>query len=251
MKRLMAVAFANLLLASAAGMARDKAPLAIPKGTQIGVVNLLDPELMHYHTARESSDSFVKIRRVNWPVDAMLNEALQAQAGQTGLTLTPLAPSDPLVRSRESCFVNAALVKGLPKNCLSSLTELAASAGVTYLILMSPGLNNSDHTGDPRHEGVSEMLRGWGFVTRERGGAKDRPTLFSETELLLIGVTPEGTSLRARQWGGTYSMLWQSYTIPPDPREIPPDQLDQLQPLFAAILARQAKDLLEQLHVGQ
>jgi hypothetical protein len=251
MKRLMAVAFASLLFASATGTARDKAPLGVTKGTQIGVVNLLDPEVMHYHAARESRDSFLKIRAVNWAVDAMLNEALQTQAGQMGLTLTPLAPSDPLVRSRESCFVNAALVKGLPKNCSSSLAELATSAGVTYLILMSPGLNNSNHAGSTRFEGVSEMLRGWGFVTRERGGSKDRPTLFSEIELLLISVTPEGASLRARQWGGSYSTQWQSYTVPADPKDVPLEQLDQLQPLFAAMLSRQAKDLLEQVHVEQ
>jgi hypothetical protein len=251
MKTLMAVAFASLLFASATGVARDKAPLAIPKGAQIGVINLLDPEVMHYHAAKDSTGSFLKIRAVNWPVDAMLNEALQAQTGQLGLTLTPLAPSDPLVRSRESCFVNAALVKGLPKNCLSSLAELATGAGVTYLILMSPGLNNSDHAGADRHEGVSEMLRGWGFVTRERGGSKDRPTLFREIELLLISVNPEGAGLRARQWGGGYSMQWQSYTVPANLREIPLEQLDQLQPLFASMLSRQAKDLLEQVHVEQ
>ena len=249
MKRLIAIALTSLLMASATGLTKEKLPPGLPKGTQIGVVNLLDPEVMHYHSAKQTQDSFLKIQAVGWNVDDMLNEALQAQAAVSGLTLTPLAPTDSLVRARESCFVNAPLVKGLPKNCSAGLAELAASAGVSYLIIMAPGLNNADHAGSARLEGMSEMLRGWGFITRERAGAKDRPALFCEVELLLIGVTPEGATLRARQWGGVYNYQWQNYTVPADPKAIAPEQLEQLQPLFATILARHAKDFMDQVHV--
>ena len=249
MKRLLAIALTSLMMTSVTGLAKDKMPMAIAKGTQIGVVNLLDPEVMHYHAAKESRDSFLKIQSVDWDVTDMLNEALHSQTSQEGLTFMPLAPTGSLVRARESCFVNAPLVKGLPRNCSAGLLELASSAGVKYLILMAPGLNNADHAGSARVEGVSEMLRGWGFFTRERGGPKDRPTLFSEIELLLIAVRPEGVTLRARQWGGGYSLQWQSYTVPADPRAIPPEQLDELQPLFSAMLARQAKELMDQVHV--
>jgi hypothetical protein len=248
MKRLIAIALASLT-AGATAMAKDKMPMEIAKGTQIGVVNLLEAEVMHYHAAKDSRDSFLKIQAVRWSADDMLNDALRAEAAPAGLTLMPLAPTDALVRARESCFVNAPLVKGLPKNCSAGLVELASSARVNYLILMAPGLNNADHAGSSRVDGVSEMLRGWAFFTRERGGSKDRPTLYSEIELLLISVTPEGATLRARQWGGIYTSLWQSYVIPADPKAIPPQQLDQLQPLFAGMLSRQAKDLLSQVRI--
>ena len=76
MKRLMAIELASLM-AGATGMAKDKSPMAIARGTQIGVVNLLDPEVMHYHAAKESGDSFLKIQAVNWSADDMLNQALQ------------------------------------------------------------------------------------------------------------------------------------------------------------------------------
>lgn len=254
MKRLMAVGLAYLVMAglavtSAAAVARERAPKLISRGTQIGVVNLLKAEVMHYHAAKDTNDSFLKIRPVNWPVDDMLTEALKGQLEQLGLTLTALAPTDSLSRARESCFVNAALAEGLPKSCSATLVEQASSAGVSYLILMAPGLNNSDHAGNNRSAGVSEAMRGWGFLTRERAGSKDKPTLFSEIELLLISISPEGATLRARQWGGVYSSQWQSYTPAPNPKEIPPEQLDQLQPLFAAMLSRQAKDLLGQVQV--
>lgn len=251
MKRLMAIALTSLTMASATGLAKDKKPMAIARGTQVGVVNLVDPEVMHYHAAKGFRDSFLKTQAVNWPVDDMLRQALQGPAATTGLTLEPLAATDTLVRARESCFVNAPLAKGLPKNCSAGLAELAASAGVNYLIVMSPGLNNADHAGSARVEGVSEMLRGWAIFTRERVGWNEPPTLFSEIELLFISVTPEGATLRARQWGGSYTSLWRSYVTPSDLKEIPPGQLDQLQPLFAGMLSRQATDLLSQVRVEQ
>jgi hypothetical protein len=253
MKRLIMVGLAHLLIAglvvtSPVG-AKDRTPKAIARGTQIGVVNLLNAEVMHYHAAKDSKDSFLKIQQVNWPVDDMLVAALKDQLEQLGLTLTALTATETLAHARESCFVNAALAGGLPKNCSAPLVEQAGSAGVSYLIVMAPGLNNADHAGSNNSAAVTEAMRGWGFLTRERAGAKDKPTLFNEIELLLIGISPDGATLRARQWGGIYTSQWQSYTLPADPKELPAAQLDELQPLFAAMLSRQAKDLLGQVQV--
>jgi len=237
------------ILASNPSFARDRTPKTIAKGAQIGVVNLLSPEVMHYHAAKDVNDSFLKTLTVQWPVEDMLTEALKGGLTPRGLTLTPLVPIESLERARERCFVNAALVDGLPKNCSPPLVEQASSSGVNYLILMAPGLNNADHAGSSRNEGVTAAMRGWGFLTRERSGAKDKPTLYSEIELLLISITPEGATLRARQWGGIYSKVWQTYTPPPDPKAFPDEQLNELQPMFADMLARQSKDLLEQVQV--
>jgi len=253
MKRLMMVGLAHLVMAGLAvtstGHAKERPSKVIARGAQIGVVNLLNAEVMHYHAAKDSTDSFLKIQQVSWPVDDMLTGALKDRLEQLGLTLTALTPIDSLAHARESCFVNAALAGGLPRNCSAPLVEQASSAGVNYLILMAPGLNNADHAGAGRFDGVTEAMRGWGFLTRERAGAKDKPTLFNEIELLLVGISPEGATLRARQWGGIYSSQWQGYTLPANPKDIPAEQLDELQPLFAALLTRQAKDLLGQVQV--
>jgi hypothetical protein len=253
MKRVMAVGFVGVLLASSTIPAKDKAPATISKGAQVGVVNLMDAEVTHYHAAKETKDNFLKIHAVTWSVDDMLNDALKDQLAHAGLTPVPLALTESLARAREQCFVNMPLAKGLPKgwpkDCSAPLVELAGSAGVNTLILLSPGVNNSDHAGSGNRDGLSETLRGWGFFTRERASAQDKPTLFDETELLLIGVTPQGATLLARKWGGTLSIQWQHYTRPADPKEVTPAQLDELQPLFAAVLARQASELLDSVHV--
>src|SRR6267142_3086253 len=87
MKRLMVVGLAQLMMAgllmtSTTGLARERTPKVIASGAQIGVVNLLNAEVMHYHAAKEAKDSFLKIQAVKWPVDDMLTEALKGQLDQ-------------------------------------------------------------------------------------------------------------------------------------------------------------------------
>jgi len=250
MKRLTAGVLCGLVLTSAATWAKDKSPFSLPKGTPIGVVNLLDPEVMHYHAGKKMLDSYVKVQPVDWNVDDMLITALRAQPAAADLTLTPVAPTEALIRSRESCFVNAPIVRGLPKNCSAPLLELAKDANVSYLIVMAPGLNNGGHADSNRLE-TSDMLRGWGIVTHEFSGAKDKPNLFCEVEMLLINASAEGATLRVREWGGSYNYQWATYTVPADPKLFPPEQLQQLQPLFKTILERQTKEFMEQVHVEQ
>jgi hypothetical protein len=255
MNRVMAVGLAGMLLASPLLPARDKSPAAISKGMQIGVVNLMDAEVAHYHAARDIKDNFLKVEPVSWSVGDMLNDVVKDQLGKMGLTPVPLTMTASAVHFREECVVNIALAKGLPKGwaktCAAPLAALAAGSGVRAVILLSPGVNNPDHAGSSNRDGLSETLRGWGVFTREYGGSQEKPTLFDKTELLLIGITPEGVTLLARKWGGTLSMQWQAYTRSADPKGISAAQLDELQPLFAAVLARQVKELLDQLHVEQ
>jgi hypothetical protein len=56
--------------------------------------------------------------------------------------------------------------------------------------------------------------------------------------------------LRGREWGGNYTLGWANYVAPADPKELPPNSYPQLQPLFAALLARQAGRLMDQIEVG-
>jgi hypothetical protein len=253
MWRSIAVALCALIAggpgASRSIAAKEKTSVAIPNGAQIGVVNLLDPEVTHYHAARDSHASFLKIRTVNWPVDEMLRDALQGEASKLGLALVPVLPSGSLLRAREQCFVDVPLAKGLPRSCSPALIETASAAHVDYLILLAPGLNNADHAGGDRLQGLGDNLRGWGFFTRER--SQEKPLLFDETELLLVSVSQGSPTLRARQWGGIYSVRWQAYTPREDPKNLPQEQLDQMRPLFAAMLTKQAEGLMAQVHTGE
>src|SRR5262249_22437196 len=148
----LACLLASLTIINTSSGSKEKAPKALARGTQIGVVNLLNPEVMHYHIAKDSNNSFLKMLPVSWPVDDMLARALKDDLAQVGLTATPLAPTDALERARETCFVNASLENGLPKNCSAPLIEQASAGSVSYLIVIAPGLNDANHAGSDRIE---------------------------------------------------------------------------------------------------
>lgn len=220
--------------------------LALPAGARIGVVNLLDPEVTHYHGSRQIENSFLKTYTVSWSVSAMLLAAVKDRLSQLGFTIVPVTAGDALRRARESCFLDAALAKGLPKECGPLYAQLAASSGVNAIIVLGPGRNDSAHAGGTRHKELPEYLRGWCFVT---GGAEP-PVLLDMTELLLVGVSGSKAELFGRAWGGD-GKSWTGYQAPPDLKAFSEQQLNQLQPFYAAMLKQQADAALAQLQVAR
>jgi hypothetical protein len=233
--------------APAAPAAKAPQMLQLPAGARVGVINLLDPEVTHFHASRQIENSFLKTYTVSWQVSAMLLAVVRDRLTQLGLTAVPVGPSDELRRGRESCFLDAALAKGLPKECGPLYAQLAAAERLSAIIVLGPGRNDSNHAGGARHRELPEYMRGWCFVTGA-GGAEALPSLLNLSELLLIGVSAAGAQLIDRQWGGD-GQSWTGYQAPPDLKAFPQPQLDQLQPLFAALLKRQAAALLEKLQV--
>src|SRR6516162_4329258 len=220
--------------------------LALPAGARVGIVNLLDPEVTHFHASRQIENSFLKTYTVSWPVSAMLLTAVRDRLSQLGLTPVPVAPGDALRRARENCFLDAALAKGLPKECAALYAQLAASSGLSAIIALGPGRNDSAHAGGARHKDLPEYLRGWCFVT---GGPDPEPVLLDMTELLLVGVQGSKAELIGRAWGGD-GKNWTGYQAPPDLKAFPEQQLNQLQPLYGAMLKQQADAALASLQLA-
>ena len=230
--------------------ARDAMPLRLARGARIGVITLLDAEVTHFHAAKALQDTALHTEPVDWSVSNMLFEALKERAVQMGLVLVPLGVTDELNRSRESCFLNGNFNKSLPKDCVAPFSHLAADEHVDAVIALAPGLNNSAHAGSTRRKEMQDYVRGWTVETGDDDSPDGKPILFCATELLLVAPSPDGAVLRGREWGGNYSLEWTTYVPPADPKALPANSYPQLQPLFAAILSRQAARLLEQIEVG-
>ena len=227
--------------------ARPPPALALPAGTRVGVVNLLDPEVTHFHASRQIENSFLKTYTVNWSVSAMLLAAVKDRLGQLGLIPVPVVAGEALRRARESCFLDAALAKGLPKECRQLYAQLAAAQDLMAIIALGPGRNDSAHAGGTRHKDLPEYLRGWCFVT---GGPDALPVLLNQTELLLVGVTASKAELIGRAWGGG-GKNWTGYQAPPDLKAFSEQQLNQLQPLYGAMLKQQADAALAPLQLAR
>jgi hypothetical protein len=246
------VVFAACLLvasswASPLAVAKDPTLLMLHKGARVGVVNMMDPEVTHFHGSKVLTQSFFKTHLLNWQVDSMLSDAVAPRLMQLELVPVPMGASDGLMRNRDEYFVNNSVVKGLPRDVARQFAQFAAAEKLDALIVLAPGLNNSSQAGGAVRRGLPDYLRGWGFLT---GDTSDKPELFNMTQVLLIGVTPDGATLHAREWGGGYADVWSDYSAPPDLKKMPLDQLDKLQPLFSRLLARQAGRVMDWIAVA-
>jgi hypothetical protein len=232
------------------GALAAKAPPAVqlPAAGRVGVISLLDAEVTHFHASRQIENSYLKTYAVSWSVPAMLITNVRDAIAQRGLTLVPLAPNEELSHAREECFLDAALAKGLPKECARVLTQLASVQHLDAMIILGPGRNDAAHADGARHRELPEYLRGWCFVSGQ-AAADAPPTLLNLTELLLIGVGPKGAQLADREWGGDGGS-WVDYHAPADLKAFAPAQLDALQPLFGGLLKQQADALLGHLQAA-
>ena len=212
-------------------------------GDRIGVINLLDAEITHFHAARHVQDSYLKTYPVSWPVAGMLSEAVRERLGQLNLTGVVLDAGAALTRARETCFLDANLEKPLPKECAAAYQELATREHLAALIVLAPGLNNALHAPSDYRRELPEYLRGWCLTSAEQG----TPAILNLTELVLIAITPRGAVLAARAWGGTAGAAAPSLAPPVDLKALTAAQLDPLQPLYARLLGEQANLLLTHL----
>jgi hypothetical protein len=235
-----------LLMACSLALAKDPTPVPLSKGARVGIVNLVDPEITHFHNSKVLAESFLKTHLVNWAVDTMLNEALTPRLTQLGLVAVPLAPTDAILHGRDDTFVNNSVAKGLPKDAARQFAAVAASEHLDALIVFAPGLNNSAQAPGMVRKALPDYLRGWGYVT---GEGFDKPSLFNMTQLLLVAVTPEGATLRAREWGGSLADDWLDSTPAADQKSVAQQELDKLQPLFARMLERQGQGLFQWISV--
>jgi hypothetical protein len=236
-------------LAAGAAHAARLEDLTLPPGARVGLVSLLDAEVTHFHAARQVQGSFLKTYPLAWSTEAMLSDALRAGLTRLGVTAVPVRASEALMRAREDCFLNANLAKGLPKDCAAPYAQLAFQERLDALIVLGPGLNDGTHAGGTRRKDLPEYLRGWCVVTGEEGVST--PTLLNLTELLLIGAPPSGPVLAAREWGGAASGKWVGFGAPADLKALPDAQLDQLRPLYQAMVEGQGATLLGHLKVAR
>jgi hypothetical protein len=231
------------VLAGLSAAAAPPADVQVNAGERIGLVNLLDAEVTHFHAAHKVQDSYLRTYTLTWPVAGMLGEAVRERLAQLNLTGVPVPAGPALLRAREACFLDANFAKPLPKECAAAYQELAAREHLAALIVLGPGLNNAGHAQAGTRKDLPEYLRGWCLTSAEAGP----PMLLNLTELVLVAITPKGAVLAGRAWGGTTSEPAPALAPPADLKALTEVQLDGLQGAYARLLGAQATLLLTHL----
>jgi hypothetical protein len=236
-----------LLLTAGTAVAADVA-LAIPAGGRIGIIDMMNPDVTHFHVGAKQVNSFLRTYRASWSTADVIDEPLIWSLTNIGLEPVSLAASDLLRRQKQSWIVNNPQAKKLSGACLEELERMITDEKLSALIIVAPGPNVSPETveGD-RMRKLPEYIQGWGFSTSDDPGGLTKPVVFNLTQMLLVGKTTDGIRLEHREWGGTYVYEWTTFTVPPDIKTMPDAEIAKLKPVFADVMKRQIARLVPHL----
>jgi hypothetical protein len=233
----------------AAVQAQDSNKLSLAPGARIGVIDLMNTDVTHYHAARAAMNSFMRTYKVEWSLATQLEQPLAERIRAAGYLPVPIEASDLLRRNRQDWLVTTTRAQRLAKGCAEELARIAAEQQVAALVIVAQGTNASPElVQGNRLRQIPAYIQGWGFSTVEdAAGDVAKPMIFNLLQLVLVEITPEGARLRHREWGGRYLYEWSTFVAPPDMRVLPDEEVQKLQPLLVDVFSRQVNRLFERV----
>ncbi|HVY79679.1 MAG TPA: hypothetical protein VG994_01750 [Steroidobacteraceae bacterium] len=231
------------LLAAIVGVGTVSAaelPLAIPKGGRIGIIDMMTPDVTHFHVGASQVKSFLRTYRASWSVADVIDEPLIWSLTNLGLEPVSLQPSELLRRQKQSWIMSNPQGTKLPRGCLEELQRVIMEESLSALILIAPGPNSDPESVEGnRLKKLPEYIQGWGFSTSDEPGGVVKPVVFNLTQMLVVQKTTDGVRLEHREWGGSYVYEWADFTPPTDLKTLPDAEIAKLKPVFADIMKRQ------------
>jgi hypothetical protein len=229
--------------------AQDTRKLSLPPGARIGVVDLMNTDVTHYHAARAATNSFMRTYKVEWQLAMQIEQPLAERIRAAGYLPVPIEASDLLRRNRQDWFVSTTRAPRLAKACAEELGRIAAEQQLAAIVIIAQGTNSSpEAVQGNRLRQIPSYIQGWGFSTVEdMAGDAAKPMIFNLLQLVLVEITPEGARMRHREWGGRFLYEWTTFVPPPDMRSLPDSEVQKLQPLLSDVFSRQVNRLFERI----
>ena len=254
MSKVRAIAFAGwVVLAALAGIAGTTAgaaelPLAIPKGGRIGIIDMMTPDVTHFHVGATPVKSFLRTYRAAWSVADVIDEPLIWSLTNIGLEPVSLQASELLRRQKQSWLMSNPQGTKLARGCLEELQRMISEENLSALIIVAPGPNSDPESVEGnRLKKLPEYIQGWGFSTSDEPDGITKPLVFNLTQMLVVQKTTDGVRLEHREWGGSYVYEWANFVPPSDIKTMPEAEMVKLKPVIADVMKRQIARVTPQL----
>jgi hypothetical protein len=236
----MRIACLLLLAGFSSNVVAAEIALAIPKGGRIGIIDMVRPDVTHFHVGSTPVKSFLRTYRASWSVADVIDQPLMASLTAMGLKPVQLRPSERLQREKQSWFVSRPDSEKLPRGCLHELEKLITDGDLSALIIVAAGQNvsPSDEAGE-RLRQLPDYIRGWGFSTSDEIDGRTKPLVFNLTQLLLVSKTTDGVRLEHREWGGGQLYAWPNFVPAADMKAMPAASIATLRPVIAEVMKQQ------------
>jgi len=244
----MGVVVLLLFAALASSAVASEFALAIPAGGRIGVIDMVRPEVAHFHVGATPTKSFLHTYPATWSVADMIDEPLIRSLTEMGLEPVSLTASELMRREKQSWLVSKPTSETLPRGCLKELERIITDRGLSALVIVAAGQNVSppDVEGSRLHE-LPEYIRGWGFSTNDEDEGRTKPVVFNLTQMLLVSKTTDGVRLEHREWDGSHEYEWPSYVPAANLKAMSTTDIAKLRPVIAAVMKRQIARLIPYL----
>jgi hypothetical protein len=234
-----------LLLAGLAGFANSAAAaevaLAIPKGGRIGIIDMMTPDVTHFHVGASPVKSFLRTYRTPWSVADVIDEPLIWSLTNAGFEPVSLQASELLRRQKQSWILAKPTAQKLSGACLEELGRLINEEQLSALIIVAAGPNVSPEAVEGnRLKRLPDYIQGWGFSTSDDNEGMTKPVVFNLTQMLLVGkTTGDEVRLEHREWGGTYVYEWPNFVPSPDMKAMSDGDVAKLRPVITDVMKRQ------------
>jgi hypothetical protein len=242
------VVVAGVFLLAGGVASAAELPLAIPAGARVGIIDMMPPDVTHFHIGATAVKSFQRTYRAAWTTADVIDEPLIWSLTNAGLEPVALQASDLLRRQKGDWIVKNPKAGKLPRACLEEMQRVMEENKLSAVIMIAPGPNVDPETveGD-RLKKLPDYIQGWGFSTSDEPGGLTKPVVFNFTQMLLVGKTTDGVRLEHREWGGSYIYDWPNFTVPPDVKAIPDTEVAKLRPVITDVMKRQIARLVPHL----
>jgi hypothetical protein len=239
---------AAVVMVAAGSATAAELPLAIPKGGRIGIIDMMTPDVTHFHIGATAVKSFLRTYRASWSVADVIDEPLIWSLTNIGLEPVSLQASELLRRQKQSWLMANPTGTKLARGCMEELQRVIMEENLSALIIVAPGPNATpDAAEGNRLKKLPEYIQGWGFSTSDEPDGLTKPVVFNLTQMIVIGKTTDGIRLEHREWGGSYVYEWDNFTPPADMKAVPDAEVAKLKPVITDVMKRQIARVTPQL----
>jgi hypothetical protein len=236
------------VVAASSSATAEEMPLAISKGGRIGIIDMMTPDVTHFHIGATPVKSFLRTYRAAWSVADVIDEPLIWSLTNIGLEPVSLQASELLRRQKQSWIMSNPQKTKLARGCLEELQRVMSEESLSALILIAPGPNsNPESVEGNRLKKLPDYIQGWGFSTSDEIDGITKPVVFNLTQILVVQKTTEGVRLEHREWGGSYVYEWANFAPPADLKALPDGEVAKLKPVIADVMKRQIARVTPQL----
>ena len=237
-------------LAGVAG-AKDEAPLVLPAGSRIGIVNLLSADLSYYYYGTTIFQNKLKTFPVDWNIPGYFDSLLQQALTERGYEPVIIKPSAFLQSHRTDLYASSGFftTDDIDRLVPDEIAAWVRDERLSAIIVVSTEADKTFKIGSgfwsARYATFPDLMVDWGVIVKNPLVGKPIPYVYNATAPMLIDLAGgDAKTLRIGR-GSSELIEWKDSGIPDDARDLALTDLAAARPLLEQAIGRQIDGLMK------